>query len=471
MLGNLTCAVLLAISGVAKLRAKQETRDAFHALRLPEWLRRSPAPLLLPWAELVLAVVLVFGSGWVLVAAAAASVALFSAYTVVIARALRFEEPVRCNCFGALGSHDVAARTLARNLLILLLSVLGFMAVIAGEDLYGLGWPGWGWVGMAGLSVAALLLSLGRRPAPEAAGEARPLGFAPNLTIREVPSEKPVRLSALAHEHRGVVLLFVMAGCGGCERVLEQLPQWLAEVPGRTVIPVRPAGHSVDDPKWKDLALLHEDFGSNVAHALVGPYTPAAVELDATGAVVGAPATGETSVRQLILRPVLEARAAAETVPAEAEAPAVVDDEDDGLEEYVRAPIPDAVLLRPDGEPVTLQQAAAQQAQLLVTINCLCAPARQAIARVEEWQKRLPVLEVRLVPSIRPKSADVFPPEVERTALYDHAGVAARALGATGQVAAVLLGADGMIAGGPVSGIDEVAQFVADIEAQLPPAE
>ena len=37
--------------------------------------------------------------------------------------------------------------------------------------------------------------------------------------------------------------------------------------------------------------------------------------------------------------------------------------------------------------------------------------------------------------------------------------------------AAVLLGADGMIAGGPVSGIDEVAQFVADIEAQLPPAE
>ena len=114
----------------------------------------------------------------------------------------------------------------------------------------------------------------------------------------------------------------------------------------------------------------------------------------------------------------------------------------------MRAPIPDAVLLRPDGEPVTLQQAAAQQAQLLVTINCLCAPARQAIARVEEWQKRLPVLEVRLVPSIRPKSADVFPPEVERTALYDHAGVAARALGATGQVAAVLLGADGMIAGG-----------------------
>ena len=470
MLGNLTCAVLLAVSGVAKLRAKEETRDAFSALRLPGWLGRSPAPVVLPFAELLLAAVLVLGSGWVLVAGAAASVALFAAYTVVIARALRFEEPVRCNCFGALGSHDVSQRTLARNLLILLLAVLGFMAVIVGVDIYSLDGAGWGWVAMAALSAAALMLSLGRGPAVEAAGEGQPLGFAPRLALREVPSEKSVRLSALAHEHRGVVLLFVMAGCGGCERVLAQLPEWLAQVPGRTVIPVRPSGHSLDDPKWKELTLLHEDYGSNVAHALVGPYTPGAVELDASGAVVGSPATGEAKVRELILRPVLEA-GAAEAVVEEPEAPAIVEEEDDGLEDYVRAPIPDAVLLRPDGEPVTLRQLASQQAQLLVTIDCLCAPAREAIARVEEFQSRLPVLQVRLMPSIRPSVPGTFPPEVERNAVYDYMGLAAKALGATGKAAAVLLGADGMIAGGPVSGIDEVAQFVADIEAQLPPAE
>ncbi len=207
-----------------------------------------------------------------------------------------------------------------------------------------------------------------------------------------------------------------------------------------------------------------------MANALVGPYTPGAVELDASGAVVGSPATGEAKVRELILRPVLEAQAA-EAVVEEPETPAVVEEEDDGLEDYVRAPIPDAVLLRPDGEPVTLRQLASQQAQLLVTIDCLCAPAREAIARVEEFQSRLPVLQVRLMPSIRPSVPGTFPPEVERNAVYDYMGLAAKALGATGKAAAVLLGADGMIAGGPVSGIDEVAQFVADIEAQLPPAE
>lgn len=480
MLGNLTCAVLLAISGMAKLAARSETRDAFQALRLPGWLRRSPAPALLPWGELLLALVLVVGSGWVLVGGAVASVALFGTYTVIIARALRFDEPVRCNCFGALGSHDVSPRTLARNVLFLLLALLGFMAVIAGEDVYGLDADGWGWLAMSTLSALVVTLSLLPGPQSEQAGGsgAGTLGFAPNLALTDVESGERVRLRALARGHGGVVLLFVVSGCGGCERVLDQLPGWLEQVPGRVVIPVRPSGSELDDPKWKDLAHLHEDWGSNVAQALGGAFTPSAVELDATGAVVGAPVTGEQQVRDLILRPVLEAAAAAleaEQRPVGPEAvvpePAVVEEEDNGLEDYERLPIPDGVLLRPDGEPVTLRALAGQQAQLLVTINCLCSPARAGIAGIEEWQSRLPVLQVRLVPSIRPRATGTIPAAVEAVSLYDHEGLAAKALGATGQVAAVLLGADGMIAGGPVTGIDEVEQFVADIEAQLPPAE
>ncbi|MBB1512591.1 hypothetical protein H5399_08240 [Tessaracoccus sp. MC1627] len=477
VLGNLTCAVLLAISGMAKLAAMSETRDAFKALRLPGWLRRSPAPALLPWGELLLALVLVLGSGWVLVGGAVASVALFGTYTFIIARALRFDEPVRCNCFGALGSHDVSPRTLARNVLFLLLALLGFMAVIAGEDVYGLDADGWGWLAMSALSALVVTLSLLPGPQPEQAGgpAASALGFAPNLALTDVDSGERVRLRALGREHGGAVLLFVVSGCGGCERVLDQLPQWLEQVPGRAVIPVRPSGSELDDPKWKDLAHLHEDWGSNVAQALGGAFTPSAVELDAAGSVMGSPVTGEQQVRDLILRPVLEAAAAAVEAEREpvavAPEPAVVEEEDDGLEDYERLPIPDGVLLRPDGEPITLRALAGQQAQLLVTINCLCSPARAGIAAIEEWQTRLPVLQVRLVPSIRPRSAGTIPAAVERVSLYDHAGLAAKALGATGQVAAVLLGADGMIAGGPVTGIDEVEQFVADIEAQLPPAE
>ncbi|MHA6512275.1 MauE/DoxX family redox-associated membrane protein [Tessaracoccus sp. Z1128] len=474
VLGNLTCAVLLAVSGWAKLRATAETRDAFQALRLPEWLRRSPAPSLLPWAELVLAVVLVLGTGWVLVAGSVAAVALFAAYAVVIGQALRFDEPVRCNCFGALGSHDVSWRTLVRNLLLLLMAVLGVMGVLVGVELYNLEGGSWGWVAMAALSTVVVTLSLvPGRDAGAGTGD-RPLGFAANLSLTDAETGKGVQLRALAHQHRGMVLLFVVAGCGGCERVLAQLPEWLARVPGRVIVPVRPAGYSLHDPKWTDLTHLHDDWGSNVAQALVGPYTPAAVELDAKGAVVGSPAVGEKAVRDLILRTAAEPEAAgAPAAKPEPEAvepePAVVE-EDDGLEDYQRLPIPDGVLLRPDGEPVTLRALAAQHAQLLVTIDCLCAPAREAIARVGEWQRRLPVLEAKLVPSIRP-STGTLTREVEAVSLYDHDGVAARALRATGKVAAVLLGADGMIAGGPVSGIDAVEEFVADIEAQLPPSE
>ena len=53
------------------------------------------------------------------------------------------------------------------------------------------------------------------------------------------------------------------------------------------------------------------------------------------------------------------------------------------------------------------------------------------------------------------------------SALYDHGGLATRSLGATGQVAAVLLGADGMLAGGPVHGIEEVRGFVDDIADEI----
>ncbi|AQX16680.1 hypothetical protein BCR15_08475 [Tessaracoccus lapidicaptus] len=454
VLGNLAVAVLLAISGAAKLRSPEETRDAFQALRLPGWLRRSPAPVLLPWGELALAVLLIVGAGWVLVIAAAAATLLMAAYAVVIARALTFDEPVRCHCFGAHGGDGVTRRTLLRNVLLLVTSVLGLVGAVAGVSIYSQPAAGWGWIAMAALAAVVAVLSLAGGGESPSGGVA---SVAPTLTIWEVSSGERVTLRKLAGRHGGIVLLSVVSGCSGCERVLAALPGWLAESPGRTVVPMRPAGHAVDDPKWESLALLHEDWGSNVTHTLVGSRTPSAIELDAAGVPVGEPAVGPAAVEELI-------RGRVEPEPA-VEAPAApVEEEPD---DYVRRPIPDSVLIDADGEPLTLRQVASQQAQLLVTIDCLCSPARHAIASITDWQQRLPVLEVRLVPSIRPRDPAAVPAEVQSTALYDHGGFAARALGATGKVAAVLLGADGLIAGGPVTGLEAVEDFVADIEDQI----
>ena len=49
----------------------------------------------------------------------------------------------------------------------------------------------------------------------------------------------------------------------------------------------------------------------------------------------------------------------------------------------------------------------------------------------------------------------------------DHEWAALKAVGGYGTPSAVLLGADGLLAGGPVGGGDEVREFVDDIIAQL----
>lgn len=486
MLANVTVYVILAVSAVAKFRAPQETRDAFVALRLPEWLRRSPAPALLPWAELVLAVALFIGIGWLLIVASVLSVALFAAYAVIIGRALNFDEPVRCACFGKLGSGDVSNRTFARNVLLFLTAVLGLVGAWFGVSLYTLSGVELGWVALALLTAAVATITLGgygsdsSGPVVEASS--------PNvrhLVLTDVAEKKRVRLGDLATRGNGVVLVFLMSGCGACEQLVEDLPRLRSDNPERLIVPVRPSDQA-SDPKWEGLTDLHEDWSSNIAKLLVGELMPTALELDARGTVV-AKASGAKEIGELISgiaagsaepEPAVAVEPQAETQPSVEPAPVPepplppdpsAPEEDDGLEEYEREEIPDAVVIRSDHQPFTLKELAGQQAQLLVAVNCRCAPARQAMTSVEDWARRLPVVETRLMPSIKLTEGEVAE-VVAESAVYDHRGFAAKALGATGQVAAVLLGADGLLAGGPVTGLDEVEGFVADIEAQIGPA-
>lgn len=461
VLANLTLAVLLAISGIAKLRAPAATRDAFTALRLPAALRRSPAPTALPWAELALAVVLVFGAGWLLVLGTVGALLLFLAYTAIIARALGFDEPVSCACFGTLGAHDVSKRTLARNLLLVALAALGVWSALAGHTVYDLGWLGWGWVAVAALAAAAVALSLGGAPAVLAAGGHSWIG---NAVITERATGAAVQVRRLAARHDGVVLLFVLPGCGGCERVMADLPRDA----GRVVVPLMPSDSSAD--AWGGLGVeLYEDPGFNLGRAVSGGASPAALELGRDGVPVGPVAIGFDDVTALIgARPAAPRPESASPEPEPEPAPEAAVEDD--VADYQRTPIPDAVLLRPTGEPVTVRRLAAERARLLVAIDCLCAPARESINRLAEWQERLPILEVGLVVPFQLKPGTLTPAQ-EAVSFYDHEALASSALGLHGKSSAVLLGADGLLAGGPVHGLDEVEAFVADIESQLQGAE
>lgn len=336
----------LLTSGLAKLGTRQGTEDAMTSLRLPLRPFHRSVATLLPVAEVTLALVLWVPSAPLQTLVAVAITALMLTYLVIIARALTFEERVECACFGTLASPTVSRTTLARNLL---LSILSLLTVVAA---------------LSGLMETALV----RQPLTV-------IGMGAALLLAVV-------LTALA--------------LGG--------------------ISAREA--AVDAP------------------------APAPSAASAANAPAGAaPSEG-----------------AGEQLAAEEE-----------LLDYERAPIPPAVLQQADTRLVTLQQLAGQRAALLVFVSEGCGPCERVLDQVPGWLTALsPFLQVKVVLSrpldqLRERTLE----RVGEHALHDLQFTARRALGARTAPSAVLLGADGLLAGGPVDGGSAVIEFVEEIVEQL----
>ncbi|MDQ1375145.1 MAG: hypothetical protein QOJ09_2483 [Actinomycetota bacterium] len=77
----------------------------------------------LPWLEVVVGALLVaqVGRRWT----SAAALALLVAFTVAAARHVVRHDDVPCACFGSLSASPVSTRTIARNLVLVALAVLG----------------------------------------------------------------------------------------------------------------------------------------------------------------------------------------------------------------------------------------------------------------------------------------------------------------------------------------------------------
>ncbi|MFC7489179.1 MULTISPECIES: MauE/DoxX family redox-associated membrane protein [unclassified Knoellia] len=146
--------------------------------------------------------------------------------------------------------------------------------------------------------------------------------------------------------------------------------------------------------------------------------------------------------------------------PGQSFEPSPVDEDD-----YVRSPTPELLLHDPASGPVTLLELSARRAQLLVFVNCYCVSTRGIITELEAWQEGLQLVDVRMVFSV--PLVETLLPSTPRLTLVDHRGLTWRALGLTGSPSAVLLGVDGFLAGGPVSGFDDVRDFVAELAQTL----
>lgn len=140
--------------------------------------------------------------------------------------------------------------------------------------------------------------------------------------------------------------------------------------------------------------------------------------------------------------------------------------EDDEMDDYVRAEIPDVSVLDPDGRPTALRSLAAGGAQLLVFLSPGCGSCAGIARDLPRWRDRDLPIAVRAVVHSNWLDTPGSPVWVE-TALVDEDGAAGRALGVRGTPGAVLLGADGLLAGGPVAGAGAVRALYVEIAEQL----
>lgn len=320
----LTLSAVLLLSGVAKLRDARATRDAFIALRVPSVVPAGPSAAALPWVEIALAVLLLASPAALAWVPAAAVLLLMLAYTALIARALGFDEPVTCSCFGTLGRHDVDRLTLARNILLTVLAgLVVWFAVDGGSTPSALGsLDAGGWWALAATvaAVAVALLAL-------APGQAARTGTPdPDAELLDY-ERQPIPYGVLTHLNgnsstlaeaastQARLVFFLNTHCGSCLRIGEKLDGWADRLdPAVGIIAVYATESAAAEQVTHRADLATWEPELNVQRVLGLAGTPAAVLLGADGLLAGGPVRGEDEIVELVEAVLAEVEAAGEPV-------------------------------------------------------------------------------------------------------------------------------------------------------------
>lgn len=309
LLPVLTCAAVLLVSGVAKLRAPDSVDAAFTSLQVPSALDTPLVRRLSPWVEVALGAWLLLATGPALVVVAVLTLALFVAYLVLVARAVRRPEPVDCGCFGALGDSRVTRVTVWRNAALVLSAALAVVAGLRGVGLIGAVVDGsvLPWVACSALAAAVAVLVAYR--APDAAVAASPDAlaldeggdYARQQTPKAAVLDQEGRLLLLSHE-TGVsahLLVFLSPGCGPCGRIGPDLAGWAADLdPVRVRAVVSSQPEIIEALPYLQGLAWYDPFG--ITRAAFGVSTPAAVLLGTDGMLAGGPVQGEADIRDFV---------------------------------------------------------------------------------------------------------------------------------------------------------------------------
>jgi hypothetical protein len=134
--------------------------------------------------------------------------------------------------------------------------------------------------------------------------------------------------------------------------------------------------------------------------------------------------------------------------------------------DYLRSPTPAVLVTLGDGTVTHLRQLSAHRPQLLVYVSDGCFSCNDVIAAVPSWRDDLPQLDVRVLVR-QPVDGSALTSTEEPMSVHDTDGLVSESLGMRATPSAILLGADGLLAGGPVVGATAVPEFVSDIRQEL----
>jgi hypothetical protein len=134
--------------------------------------------------------------------------------------------------------------------------------------------------------------------------------------------------------------------------------------------------------------------------------------------------------------------------------------------DYVRMRTPALPIMLGDGSHANLRQLSQERAQLLLYVSEGCGSCQDVIAAVPNWREDLALLDIRFIVRQGPEASSLTSPSEPRS-LHDTEGLLNQSFDMRATPSAILLGADGLVAGGPVIGRDPVMEFVDDIAAEL----
>ena len=304
LLPVLTCAVVLLVSGVAKLRDPASVDTAFISLGVPRMLDTVAVRRLAPWLEVALGTWLLLATGAALVVVGVLVLALFVVYLVLVSAAVRRPEPVDCGCFGALGDDHVTRATVWRNAALALAALLSVLAGLLGHGVIGMltqAWA-WAWVAMTLLTVAiAVLVTHRSRESTATLVDENGDYVRQDTPVVGLLDEQGTLFPLYERTPRAAhLLVFLSPACGSCQRIAPRVPGWAAELAPVVVKAVVVAEPAVVEVILPDLAGHAWYDPYSIARNAFGLVTPGAVLVGTDGKLAGGPARGEQDVADLI---------------------------------------------------------------------------------------------------------------------------------------------------------------------------